>query len=388
VLAGTATKAALDRTEVVVNIEGRIAIDLHLAGEMHPPSNLLSKLNPIPAARRLRGAWRVGRLRAALPVLAEQLLDRADADLETVPPLETLTSRQLLALLYRSQGVLRSLHAHEILMGLLTEAGCGRLTGASVALRVLSEARRDGLDDAAIRQGSPVVLALTAPAVRPMTDLPVVSPPPDLGQSCDPGSDSGVLREALRLRTRWIQELMGLSAWQLGERLTESGDLPTPSAIRHVPLDDLEAVVTRRASALTARMAEQRPPSGDPLPSRFRVSDRGRPIPSRRLDETGGGTAAGGGVGTGPVTFDATDPPAGTVLVTNTLSPGLGPVLPRLAGLVSDTGSVLSHLAILAREFGVPTVVAYPGATSTFAEHQIITVDGDRGDVTIQGADS
>ena len=35
-------------------------------------ASLLQRLNPVPAARRLRGAWRVGRLRAALPALAEE----------------------------------------------------------------------------------------------------------------------------------------------------------------------------------------------------------------------------------------------------------------------------------------------------------------------------
>ena len=72
--------------------------------------------------------------------------------------------------------------------------------------------------------------------------------------------------------------------------------------------------------------------------------------------------APAAGVGRGPVTYDTTDPPTGSVLVTTTLTPGLGPLLPRLSGIVAETGSVLAHLAILAREAGVPTVVGYAGA--------------------------
>ena len=60
------------------------------------------------------------------------------------------------------------------------------------------------------------------------------------------------------------------------------------------------------------------------------------------------------------------------MLVTTTLTPGLGPLLPRLAGIVAETGSVLSHLAILARESGVATVVGYTGATDTFADGTIV----------------
>lgn len=382
VLAGAATKAQLARSDVVVTVEGRVAMDLRLAGEIRPRPTLAHKLNPAPAARRLRGAWRVGRLRAALPHLAERLLDRVDADLEDVPALDTLTNRQLIALLYRGQGVLRSLHAHEILMGMLTESGCGRLTGASVALRVLSEARGDGLDDLTIMQRSPVVLALTAPAVRPSTTLPRAAAPPDIGQSCHPGSDAGVLREALRLRTRWIQELMGRAAWVLGERLADAGAVPEPSAIRHLGLDDVEAVVTRRACAVPDVIRRHDHRWGDPLPACFQLSNTGRPIATRRSNEAGGGTGAGGGVGTGPVTHDAIDPPTGSVLVTTTLAPDLGPLLPRLNGVVAETGSVLSHLAILAREFGVPIVVGFAGATTLLGSGAIVTVDGDSGDVT------
>jgi pyruvate,water dikinase len=69
-------------------------------------------------------------------------------------------------------------------------------------------------------------------------------------------------------------------------------------------------------------------------------------------------------------------------LVVHTLDPGLAPLLPRLAGLVAETGSVLSHLAILAREFGVPAVVGVPDAVSRFPAGTMLAVDGVTGDVS------
>jgi pyruvate,water dikinase len=78
------------------------------------------------------------------------------------------------------------------------------------------------------------------------------------------------------------------------------------------------------------------------------------------------------------------DPPTGSVLVTTTLAPGLGPLLPRLHGIVAETGSVLSHLAILAREAGVPTVVGYANATRDLHEGDQVVVDGDTGLVTVE----
>jgi len=71
----------------------------------------------------------------------------------------------------------------------------------------------------------------------------------------------------------------------------------------------------------------------------------------------------------------------GDVLVVRFLSPSLAGELPNLSGLVSETGSTLSHLAILAREVGVPTVVGKHGAVDRYPEGTAIVVDGETGDV-------
>jgi pyruvate,water dikinase len=319
-----------------------------------------------------------------MPGLAEHLCDKVDQDLERVPALSDMTSRQLIALLHRSRVILRALHAHEILMGMLTDTGRNRMTGASVALRVLAEARQDGLSDKAILSRSPVVLALCAPKVAPAAELPSEATTMNLGGDTDNSNDNGILREALRLRVRWIQELSGRAAWALGERLAATDGLPRPSLIRHMSLEHVEAVVTKRAVVLPGLVATHEHDFGQPLPAWFQLSDLGKPIRAQHTDEVGGGTGAGGGIAIGPVTYDAADPATGSVLVTTTLTPGLAPLLPRLAGIVSETGSVLSHLAILAREAGIATVVGYAGATSDLPEGAVVEVDGETGRVTIE----
>ena len=384
-LTGAATESELDASEVVVLVDGHAAIDLALAGEIDRP--VAPRLrNPISAARHLGATWRTGRLRAALPHLAGHVLDRADRDLEALPPLPELTGRQLLSVIHRSRRALHSVHAHEILMGMLTDTGANRMTGASLALRILVEARRDGIEDAEIVLRSPAVLALTAPRIGPAVELPPDPTAVDLATDPTGGDDSGLLREALRLRVRWLQELSGRAAWELGERLSTAGVLPTAEAVAVLTVDDLDALVTQRADLLpgtvAARLADVPRHGGGRLPARFQLTDRGRPCQVQRGHETGGGTGAGGGVATGPVTYDTEHPPPGTVLVTTTLTPGLGPVLGQLAGLVSETGSVLSHLAILAREAGVATVVGYQGALADLPEGTVVTVDGVTGQVS------
>jgi phosphohistidine swiveling domain-containing protein len=61
-------------------------------------------------------------------------------------------------------------------------------------------------------------------------------------------------------------------------------------------------------------------------------------------------------------------------------------MLPGLAGLVAETGSVLSHLAIVARELGVPTVIGLREATN-LRSGVVVTVDGETGDVQPAGED-
>jgi pyruvate,water dikinase len=383
-LAGAATRSEIDASEIVVAVDGHVAIDLRLAGEIVPKRTVVHRLNPIPAFQRLRGAWRVGRLRAAVPGLSEHLLDRVDADLEAVPALDDLTSRQLIALLHRGQTILRALHAHEILMGMLTYTGENRMTGASVALRVLVEARQDGLTDEEVLARSPIVLALAAPRVAPAPQLPAQATAIHLGTNERSSNDNGIIREGLRLRVRWMQELMGRAAWELGVRLTASEQLTEPELIRHMTLAHVEAVATKRAVVIPALVQSHDHDFGAPLPARFQLSDRGKVMRVDVRPEMGGGTGAGGGLGSGPVTHDADDPPPGSVLVTTTLTPGMAPLLSRLNGIVAETGSVLSHLAILARESDVATVVGYAHAFDDLREGSIVTVNGETGQVTIQ----
>lgn len=379
-LSGSVPPSTLERSPVVVTVGGRVAVDLELFGEVGERQSVGSRLDPRPRLRRLRGAWRVGRLRAALPDLARDLVERTDDALGTVPPLAELSDRQLLAVLDRCREALVALHGHEVLIGLIVDPGAPRLTGVSVALRVLAEARAEGMPESEIVTRHPVVLALVAPHVQASPALPPsqeAALAPSVPEN-EPGDPAALLREALRLRARWVQELAGRAAWTLAHRLVGAELLPEPACVRHIRLDQLRALVTENdVSVLEPPTATERPT--EPLPVRFRLSDLGKPVP---IISPGGdaGTGAGGGVGTGPV-HQGDDPPEGSVLVVSTLDPGLAGALPRLAGLIAETGSVLAHIAILAREANVPTVVGFAGAAQRFRSGTVVRIDGSTGEV-------
>jgi rifampicin phosphotransferase len=64
-------------------------------------------------------------------------------------------------------------------------------------------------------------------------------------------------------------------------------------------------------------------------------------------------------------------------------SPVWSVLFPSVGALVTDTGGILSHPAIIAREFRVPAVVATRVSTSQLHDGQVITVDGTTGTVEV-----
>jgi phosphohistidine swiveling domain-containing protein len=86
---------------------------------------------------------------------------------------------------------------------------------------------------------------------------------------------------------------------------------------------------------------------------------------------------------TGPSDFDRIV--TGDVLVTESTSEAFNILLPLLGAIVTDRGGLLSHAAIVAREYGIPSVVGTREATSLIADGARVSVDGDKGEVTVLG---
>jgi pyruvate,water dikinase len=75
----------------------------------------------------------------------------------------------------------------------------------------------------------------------------------------------------------------------------------------------------------------------------------------------------------------------GEVLVCPVTAPSWGPVFPKIAAAVSDIGGMMSHAAIVAREYGLPAVVGTGHATKLISTGDRVRVDGNTGRVTIVG---
>jgi pyruvate,water dikinase len=74
---------------------------------------------------------------------------------------------------------------------------------------------------------------------------------------------------------------------------------------------------------------------------------------------------------------------SGDVLVTQSTTEAFNILLPLLGALVTDSGGLLSHSAIVAREYGIPGVVGTREATERIADGVRVRVDGGAGEVTV-----
>ncbi len=186
---------------------------------------------------------------------------------------------------------------------------------------------------------------------------------------------------------------------EAGRRLAAAGVLREADDVLHMRLEELEGLADpatlapadaeRVRATVRRRSARRAELAGVPLiaPS---VLFAGRKTDGDALVT---GIPASGGRATGPVR--AIHEPAdfgrlrsGDVLVCPYTNPSWTPLFQRAAAVVVDTGGIGSHAAIVAREYGIPAVMASATGTAALADGQVVTVDGDTGRVTAATAGS
>lgn len=74
---------------------------------------------------------------------------------------------------------------------------------------------------------------------------------------------------------------------------------------------------------------------------------------------------------------------SGDVLVCRTSDPAWTPLFGMASAVVTETGGMLSHAAIVAREFGIPAVLGIRDALDLLADGETLAVDGSLGTVTL-----
>lgn len=211
-----------------------------------------------------------------------------------------------------------------------------------------------------------------------------------------------VARAGLGLREHpkfTVVRLMGVVRPEIisaGEELARRGQIADAKQVWHLaafelidalrdPKLDLRSAVAARADQFN-RDKPRRPPiaisSDGEIPTL--TGDR-QGIPPNALP----GTAASAGVVEG-IARVITDPQrevlkAGEILVAPFTDPGWTPLFVHATGVVTEVGGLMTHGAVVAREYGIPAVVSVAGATERIRTGQRIRVDGSRGFVEILG---
>jgi pyruvate,water dikinase len=138
---------------------------------------------------------------------------------------------------------------------------------------------------------------------------------------------------------------------------------------------DVEWAVDRQGRLV---LLQARPVSAGSALASYAEGERGSAIEAEAI--MAGGVTASRGIGAGPVCRVATDEdvlhfPHGGILVVETPDPEWAVVVNRAAAVVSEFGQQATHLATVAREFGVPALFDLPGAMTRLTDGQVVTVD-------------
>jgi pyruvate,water dikinase len=223
---------------------------------------------------------------------------------------------------------------------------------------------------------------------------------------------------------QWPLGLLRLALLEAGRRLAAQGRLKAPDDIFEAGHGELRALLSGAPGAVAAgelaartahriAMIADVPPSvfgpddGPPPPSDWlppavaRVNDAmmagmavemaggepGAPT-AEAAEKTVSGFAASSGTATGRARLvsgpdDFGKLHQGDILVAPFTTPAYNVVLPMLAGVVTDKGGILSHAAIVAREFAIPAVVGCGDATRRIEDGALLRIDGAAGLVEI-----
>jgi phosphohistidine swiveling domain-containing protein len=218
----------------------------------------------------------------------------------------------------------------------------------------------------------------------------------------------------------WASGLMRRAALAAGRRVASRGRIATPQQMLDARLDEMCALVAGTGGPSADELAERAeyrttytakdvppllgPPEPPPLDLATLPPSAGRLMratfialghlfgssEAQNEERVLYGLAASKGVYEGPARR-VSGPSEfgrigkGDVLVTESTTEAFNILLPLLGGIVTDNGGLLSHAAIVSREYGIPGVVGTREATERIADGVLVRVDGDAGEVTVLG---
>jgi len=197
---------------------------------------------------------------------------------------------------------------------------------------------------------------------------------------------------------RMVQSLLRRLAMRVGSRLVRDDVITAQADVLYLHVDEITELLRKPANRHElvserrldhAYWAARRPPRQLGKPSGDSGGDRfdGVRIASTDPNEVRG-IGASAGLARGPArvvldqeTFGAVRP--GDIIISMSSNPSWVPLFAIAGGLVTDTGGVLSHAGVVAREFALPAVVGTGDGTTRIADGRLVELDGSTGVVRL-----
>lgn len=199
-------------------------------------------------------------------------------------------------------------------------------------------------------------------------------------------------------------------AFELGKRMVDIGTFRDPEDTFFLVTEELRQAIAARQQGLArpefGRIAAERrelrearkrhhppgtiPPEASNIPTvRFKETQ----IRNDPASDTLNGFPVSSGTVTAPASvvlsqtdFEKMSP--GTILVAPNTTPAWTQLFSHAVGVVTDMGSILAHASIVAREYGIPAVLGVGNGTTRIRHGQMLTINGDAGNVLLHEEES
>ena len=205
------------------------------------------------------------------------------------------------------------------------------------------------------------------------------------------------LREANRHHLMYYSTAARHLLLQLGERLVEEGRLCAADDIFFVTLDERISLTARNPrdwkALVDARRAEWARHTSIQVPDTVRDWEEALAGMAASTDEGFDGILRGLPISVGSVSgpvllvrtsADWSKVVPGDILVAPVIDPGMAPLFGIAGGLIVEMGGTLSHGAIIAREYGLPTVANVERAMTRLRDGQRVTLDAGAGTIHLE----
>ncbi|KAF0306178.1 putative phosphoenolpyruvate synthase [Amphibalanus amphitrite] len=206
---------------------------------------------------------------------------------------------------------------------------------------------------------------------------------------------SVVRRECTKSLLVRVHHQFRLAFRRLGQLMVHEGRLPDAELVHFLTLRELQNLLDTRSPAIVIKASRRRRLLPKLNQLKFAEVIRGipRPLPVQEPVRSADGLVVVRGTpvcqgrvqGTARVArciADAAQIQRDDILITHATDIGWSPYFPVLGGVVTELGGLISHGAVVAREYGLPCVVGATGATDAFQSGDTVILDGALGTVT------